>query len=140
MLSTPAGMGFGRRSRPWLREPTTNREQSMLACFAEVRRRKSQRLNGRGPLATASGRDSTAGAYRAEAHACRECHINGKADRHIDSQPFVSRVEIPGFEPGQREPKSLVLPLHHTSIPVAKILFILFFCKESCSCLRTGRR
>ena len=30
-------------------------------------------------------------------------------------------VEIPGFEPGQREPKSLVLPLHHISIPAAKI-------------------
>lgn len=26
------------------------------------------------------------------------------------------RVEIPGFEPGQTEPKSVVLPLHHISI------------------------
>ena len=33
---------------------------------------------------------------------------------------FLRKVEIPGFEPGQREPKSLVLPLHHTSIPVRK--------------------
>ena len=32
-------------------------------------------------------------------------------------------VEIPGFEPGQTEPKSVVLPLHHISIPVAKIQY-----------------
>lgn len=25
-------------------------------------------------------------------------------------------VEVPGFEPGMTEPKSVVLPLHHTSI------------------------
>ena len=29
-------------------------------------------------------------------------------------------VEIPGFEPGQTEPKSVVLPLHHISIPFCK--------------------
>ena len=28
----------------------------------------------------------------------------------------VKKVEVPGFEPGQTEPKSVVLPLHHTSI------------------------
>ena len=51
---------------------------------------------------------------------------------HSESQPegwLIALVEIPGFEPGQREPKSLVLPLHHTSIPCAKILLFLFFCK-----------
>ena len=49
-------------------------------------------------------------------------------------KPVIDRpvkvVELPGFEPGQREPKSLVLPLHHNSIPRAKILLILFFCKS----------
>ncbi len=41
-----------------------------------------------------------------------------------DQQFFV---EIPGFEPGQTEPKSVVLPLHHISIPGCKdiIFFIL---------------
>ena len=34
---------------------------------------------------------------------------------------LVASVEIPGFEPGQTEPKSVVLPLHHISIPAAKI-------------------
>ena len=29
-------------------------------------------------------------------------------------------VELPGFEPGQTEPKSVVLPLHHSSIPKRK--------------------
>ena len=29
-------------------------------------------------------------------------------------------VEVPGFEPGQTEPKSVVLPLHHTSVPGRK--------------------
>ena len=51
---------------------------------------------------------------------------------HSKSQPegwLIALVEIPGFEPGQREPKSLVLPLHHTSIPSAKILLFLVFCK-----------
>ena len=32
----------------------------------------------------------------------------------------VKKVEVPGFEPGQTEPKSVVLPLHHTSIPACK--------------------
>ena len=36
---------------------------------------------------------------------------------------MLSQVEIPGFEPGQREPKSLVLPLHHTSIPRCKDMY-----------------
>ena len=36
-------------------------------------------------------------------------------------------VEIGGFEPPQTEPKSVVLPLHHISIPTAKIVkFFLF--------------
>ena len=33
-------------------------------------------------------------------------------------------VEIPGFEPGQTEPKSVVLPLHHISIPNCKDITI----------------
>ncbi len=33
-------------------------------------------------------------------------------------------VEIPGFEPGQTEPKSVVLPLHHISIPRCKDIII----------------
>ena len=33
---------------------------------------------------------------------------------------LIDSVEIPGFEPGQTEPKSVVLPLHHISIPGCK--------------------
>ena len=36
------------------------------------------------------------------------------------SSTLRSKVEVPGFEPGQTEPKSVVLPLHHTSIPDCK--------------------
>ena len=36
------------------------------------------------------------------------------------SSTLRSKVEVPGFEPGQTEPKSVVLPLHHTSIPACK--------------------
>lgn len=38
---------------------------------------------------------------------------------HSESQPegwLIALVEIPGFEPGQTEPKSVVLPLHHEAI------------------------
>ena len=52
---------------------------------------------------------------------------------HSESQPegwLIALVEIPGFEPGQTEPKSVVLPLHNISIPAAKISLILFFCKS----------
>lgn len=35
-------------------------------------------------------------------------------------------VEVPGFEPGLAEPKSVVLPLHHTSIPGCKDTKIIF--------------
>ena len=35
----------------------------------------------------------------------------------IDGLPEINIVEIPGFEPGQTEPKSVVLPLHHISMP-----------------------
>ena len=40
---------------------------------------------------------------------------------------FVVLVELPGFEPGQTEPKSVVLPLHHSSVPSCKdtTIFIL---------------
>ena len=40
-----------------------------------------------------------------------EHYRNKKAD--ADASAFV---EIPGFEPRQTEPKSVVLPLHHISI------------------------
>ena len=52
---------------------------------------------------------------------------------HSESQPegwLIALVEIPGFEPGQTEPKSVVLPLHHISIPGAKIPLFLVFCKS----------
>ena len=50
---------------------------------------------------------------------------------------FFALVEIPGFEPGQTEPKSVVLPLHNISIPSAKIYLFLLFCKSG---IRTIRR
>ena len=46
---------------------------------------------------------------------------------HSESQPegwLIALVEIPGFEPGQTEPKSVVLPLHHISIPGCKDITI----------------
>ena len=42
----------------------------------------------------------------------------------------IQIVEIPRFELGQTEPKSVVLPLHHISIPVAKLLLFYFFAKR----------
>ena len=38
-------------------------------------------------------------------------------------------VEIPGFEPGQTEPKSVVLPLHQTSIHPGKDRTIFSICQ-----------
>ena len=52
-----------------------------------------------------------------------------KTEADLWGQPLIALVEIPGFEPGQTEPKSVVLPLHHISIPGAKILLILILCK-----------
>ena len=52
---------------------------------------------------------------------------------YSESQPegwLIALVEIPGFEPGQTEPKSVVLPLHNISIPGAKIPLFLVFCKS----------
>ena len=43
---------------------------------------------------------------------------------------LVALVEIPGFEPGQTEPKSVVLPLHHISIPRCKDIIFLCICKR----------
>ena len=37
--------------------------------------------------------------------------IKKGAIRHLEADP-------PGFEPGQAEPKSAVLPLHHGSVPL----------------------
>ena len=42
----------------------------------------------------------------------------------------IQIVEIPRFELGQTEPKSVVLPLHHISIPGAKLLLFYFFAKR----------
>ena len=42
---------------------------------------------------------------------------------------LVVLVELPGFEPGQTEPKSVVLPLHHSSVPSCKDTIILNICK-----------
>ena len=43
---------------------------------------------------------------------------------------LIVQVEIPGFEPGQTEPKSVVLPLHHISIPRCKDTIFLNICKR----------
>ena len=42
----------------------------------------------------------------------------------------ASFVEIPRFELGQTEPKSVVLPLHHISIPAAKLRLFYFITKS----------
>ncbi len=53
------------------------------------------------------------------------------SQRKMDGQPTIHfSVEIPGFEPGQREPKSLVLPLHHTSIPLRKDIINFEYLQE----------
>ena len=52
---------------------------------------------------------------------------------YSESQPegwLIALVEIPGFEPGQTEPKSVLLPLHNISIPCAKILLFLLLCNS----------
>lgn len=41
------------------------------------------------------------------------------------------KVEVSGFEPELREPKSLVLPLHHTSVPGCKYSKYLFLRNEA---------
>ena len=47
-------------------------------------------------------------------------------------------VEVPGFEPGQAEPKSVVLPLHHTSVQYAKIRIIYAY-PQKYLCILIGR-
>ena len=44
-------------------------------------------------------------------------------------------VEVPGFEPGQAEPKSVVLPLHHTSVQTTKIRIIYAYPQKLPPCL-----
>ena len=39
---------------------------------------------------------------------------------------LVALVELPGFEPGQTEPKSVVLPLHHSSVPIEMQRYNIF--------------
>ena len=51
-----------------------------------------------------------------------EACLNKKTDRMV-----CFFVEVPGFEPGLGEPKSHVLPLHHTSIAAAKLKTVLLF-------------
>ena len=60
------------------------------------------------------------------------CEARGYDDRYLNDKgwrkpPFI--VEIPGFEPGQTEPKSVVLPLHHTSIHPGKDRTIFSICQ-----------
>ena len=43
---------------------------------------------------------------------------------------LISLVELPGFEPGQTEPKSVVLPLHHSSVPGGKDTTIFIFLQK----------
>ena len=47
-------------------------------------------------------------------------------------------VEVPGFEPGQAEPKSVVLPLHHTSVRATKIRIIYAY-PQKYLCILIGR-
>lgn len=46
-------------------------------------------------------------------------HVSKKAG-HFDKLCDRPLVEISGLEPELAEPKSVVLPLHHTSIPACK--------------------
>ena len=46
-------------------------------------------------------------------------HVSKKAG-HFDKLCDRPLVEISGLEPELAEPKSVVLPLHHTSIPFCK--------------------
>ena len=39
------------------------------------------------------------------------------------------QVVLPGFEPGQAEPKTAVLPLHHKTILTSKTLRLICECK-----------
>jgi hypothetical protein len=50
-----------------------------------------------------------------------------KKDGALSSHLFV---EIPGFEPGQTEPKSVVLPLHHISKFEVQMYEEFFNCKN----------
>ena len=50
-----------------------------------------------------------------------------KKDEMSHERYFVQMVEIPGFEPRQTEPKSVVLPLHHISVPDRKYTKSFYF-------------
>ena len=53
-------------------------------------------------------------------------HVSKKAG-HFDKLCDRPLVEISGLEPELAEPKSVVLPLHHTSIPWKKRSKLKFF-------------
>ena len=55
----------------------------------------------------------------------------GRQNQIFASDGGWNFVEIPGFEPGQTEPKSVVLPLHHISITVNWPQMYIIFAKPS---------
>ena len=55
-------------------------------------------------------------------------HVSKKAG-HFDKLCDRPLVEISGLEPELAEPKSVVLPLHHTSIPFIKVFIFFRICK-----------
>ena len=55
-------------------------------------------------------------------------HVSKKAG-HFDKLCDRLLVEISGLEPELAEPKSVVLPLHHTSIPFIKVFIFFRICK-----------
>lgn len=56
-------------------------------------------------------------------------HVSKKAG-HFDKLCDRPLVEISGLEPELAEPKSVVLPLHHTSVPSANLSIFLQICKH----------
>lgn len=51
-------------------------------------------------------------------------HVSKKAG-HFDKLCDRPLVEISGLEPELAEPKSVVLPLHHTSVQYCKVIIFL---------------
>ena len=71
---------------------------------------------------------------RADIECCKDCQksfhglvfyndIKNEADLFAS---LIALVELPGFEPGQTEPKSVVLPLHHSSVPIGVQRYNIF--------------
>ena len=83
------------------------------------------------------------------ASARRDMHPSGAAGGILPAGIYFMRlpesgsggetvVEVPGFEPGQAEPKSVVLPLHHTSVQTTKIRIIYAY-PQKYLCILIGR-